>query len=53
MKALRSLLDRAAPQFKQGGKFERMYPLYEAVDTFFFTPASVTRGSAMYAMRSI
>ncbi len=45
MKPLRAILDRLEPLFKDG-KLKRMYPLYEAADTFFFTPSSVTRGGS-------
>lgn len=40
---LRQLLDKVAPLFEKGGKFEKLYPLYEAGDTFMFTPGAVTR----------
>lgn len=43
---LRQVLDRYAPHFHKGGKLERMYPLYDAVDTFLYTPATVTGGAA-------
>lgn len=46
MKALRRGLDRLAPLFERGGRFERLYPLWESVDTFFYTPPGVARGSA-------
>jgi Na+-transporting NADH:ubiquinone oxidoreductase subunit B len=46
MKALRALLDRAAPHFHQGGRLERLYPLYEAADSFFYTPGTVTKTGA-------
>lgn len=46
MKSLRSLLDRIAPNFEKGGRLERWYPLWEAADTFFYTPHAVTRTSA-------
>jgi len=46
MKALRSRLDRIAPHFEKGGRYERFYPLWEAADTFFYTPPQVTRGAA-------
>lgn len=46
MRALRALLDRQAHHFERGGRYQRLYPLWEAVDTFFYTPASVTRGAA-------
>jgi Na+-transporting NADH:ubiquinone oxidoreductase subunit B len=39
---LRRLLDRVEPHFHKGGRLERLYPLYEAFDTFLFTPGSVT-----------
>ena len=46
MKPLRSLLDRMHPLFGKGGKLERFYPLYEAADTFLYSPSDVTRGRA-------
>jgi len=44
MKLLRTMLDRLEPLFAKGGKLERLYPLYEAGDTFLFTPGLVTKG---------
>jgi Na+-transporting NADH:ubiquinone oxidoreductase subunit B len=44
--SFRSLLDRAGRPFEKGGKLERLSPLWEAAETFFYTPASVTRGGA-------
>jgi Na+-transporting NADH:ubiquinone oxidoreductase subunit B len=46
MRALRQLLDRIGRPFHPGGRLERFYPLYEAADTFFYAPGSVTRGGA-------
>jgi Na+-transporting NADH:ubiquinone oxidoreductase subunit B len=46
MKALRNWLDRVAPHFEHGGRYQRWYPLWEAADTFFYTPPSVTTGAA-------
>ncbi len=46
MKALRGLLDRIGAHFEKGGRFERLYPFWEAADTFFYTPATVTRTGA-------
>lgn len=43
---LRSLLDSLEPHFTKGGKFEKMYPLYEAIDTGLYSPPSVTNNSA-------
>lgn len=45
MKLLRSLLDTMEPHFDRGGKLEVFYPLYESVDTLFFTPGKVNRGT--------
>lgn len=44
MKPLRKMLDRLHPSFTKGGKFERLYPLYEAADTFLYTPGETTTG---------
>lgn len=44
MKSLRHLLDAAGRHFKPGGKFQRLYYLFEAVDTFIYTTGKVTTG---------
>lgn len=44
MSTLRRMLDSVHPQFAEGGKYERLYPLYEAIDTFLYTPDDVTQG---------
>ena len=46
MRFLRNLLDRQARHFEKGGKLEKLYPLYEANDTFLFTPGEVTKGAS-------
>lgn len=46
MRFLRALLDKQARLFEKGGKLERLYPLYEANDTFLFTPGHVTAGAS-------
>ncbi|MBK9115252.1 MAG: NADH:ubiquinone reductase (Na(+)-transporting) subunit B [Betaproteobacteria bacterium] len=46
MRAFRAMLDRVGHHFEKGGRYERLYPLWEAADTFFYTPASVTRTGA-------
>ena len=43
---LRSFLDDVAPSFERGGKFESLYPLYEAIDTALYTPSSTTSGAS-------
>ena len=34
------------PSFKEGGKLEKLYPVYEALDTFLYTPGEVTSGAS-------
>ena len=43
---LRSILDSAAPHFEKGGRFEKWYPLYEALDTGLYSPPDVTNNTA-------
>lgn len=43
---LRSLLDKVEHHFEKGGRYEKWYALYEALDTFLYKPASVTRTTA-------
>ena len=42
MKFLRTLLDQQGKMFEEGGKFEKLHPLYEAPDTFLYTPGQTT-----------
>ncbi len=39
---LRAIFDKMEPHFEKGGKYEKFYALYEAVDTIFYTPGKVT-----------
>ena len=41
---LRGLLDKVEPYFHKGGPLEKLYPLYEANDTFLYTPDEVAKG---------
>jgi Na+-transporting NADH:ubiquinone oxidoreductase subunit B len=45
MKPLRAFLDKLEPLFTRGGRFEQFHALYEAVDTFFYSPPDLARGS--------
>ena len=40
--ALRSFFDRIEPRFLPGGKWEKFFPLYEMVESFLYTPKTVT-----------
>ncbi|MGZ8216339.1 NADH:ubiquinone reductase (Na(+)-transporting) subunit B [Methylomagnum sp.] len=46
MSATRQFLDKLHPHFAKGGKFEKLFPVYEMVDTFLYSPPDVTHGSA-------
>ena len=42
MDPLREALDRAAPLFEKGGKFEKLHALYEMNDTILYSTGHVT-----------
>ncbi len=44
--SLRSILDNLEPHFHKGGRYEKWYALFEAVDTIFYTPGRVTKSAA-------
>ena len=46
MRGLRDLMDRLEPHFEAGGRLGKLFPLFEAVDTLLYTPATVTRGAS-------
>jgi Na+-transporting NADH:ubiquinone oxidoreductase subunit B len=46
VKFLEDMLHKARPLFEKGGKFERLYPLYEAKETFLFVGPQRTSGGA-------
>lgn len=46
MKFLEHFFESQKPLFSKGGKLEKLYPLYEAIDTFAFTPSDVTQKDA-------
>ena len=39
---LRSFFDRIEPHFEKGGKYEKYFPIYEMVESFIYTPKTVT-----------
>ncbi len=43
MEFLRKILDDSEKQFLKGGKLEKYFPLYEAIDTFLYSPKTVTK----------
>lgn len=42
--SLRTIIENQATHFEKGGKLEKLFPLYEVMDTFLFTPKDVTKG---------
>jgi len=42
VKFLRNFLDKQEKHFKEGGKLKILFPLYESIDTFFYTSSSIT-----------
>ena len=45
MSRLRNFLDRQGKHFEKGRRLQRFYPLWEALDSFLYTPGEVTRGN--------
>lgn len=45
MSRTRQFLDKLHPLFVKGGRFEKLYPVYEMVDTFLYTPSQVNHGA--------
>lgn len=39
---LRNFFDRIEPHFEKGGKYEKLFPIYEMVESFLYTPKTVT-----------
>ena len=43
MKFLRDLFETHRKHFSEGGRFEKLHPFFDAVETFFFIPGIVTK----------
>lgn len=46
MKVVENLLAKVKPIFDKGGKLEKLYPMYDALDTFAFVPDHTTKKGA-------
>ncbi len=42
MKPIRSLVDSLKPHFSKGGRFEKLHPAFDALETFLFVPGHTT-----------
>ncbi|KKJ77501.1 Na(+)-translocating NADH-quinone reductase subunit B [Kiloniella litopenaei] len=40
---IRNFFDRIEPHFTHGGKYEKFFPIYEMVESFLYTPKTVTK----------
>lgn len=47
MKFLHKILDKQRPMFEKGGKLEKLYYLFEAGETFLFSPATVAKNKGV------
>lgn len=43
---MRKLLDKIKPNFEEGGKLEKWYPVYDSLDTFLYTPGHSTHSGS-------
>ena len=46
MKLFKNILESVKPHFKEGGKLEKMYPAYDAFETFLFVPDHTTKSGS-------
>jgi len=46
MKGLRKILDNVKPNFEEGGKFEKLGSLFDAIDTLLYVPNKVTQSGS-------
>ncbi len=42
---LRNFFDRIEPNFVKGGKYEKLFPIYEMIESFIYTPKTVTKAA--------
>lgn len=53
MKFLHKILDKQRPMFEKGGKLEKLYYLFEAGETFMFSPSSTTANKGVQVRDAI
>ena len=46
MKIFRNLLNSVKPHFEEGGKLQKLYPAYDAFETFLFVPDHTTKSGS-------
>lgn len=53
MKPLRKFLDKIKPNFEKGGKLEKLYPAFDAFETFLFVPNHTTAAKGAHIRDAI
>jgi len=53
MKAIKDILDQQRHLFQRGGKYEKFYYLFEATETFLFTPDHITANKGVQVRDAI
>ncbi|WP_016989408.1 NADH:ubiquinone reductase (Na(+)-transporting) subunit B [Flavobacterium sp. ACAM 123] len=53
MKPLRNLLNNLKPNFEKGGKLEKLYPAFDAFETFLFVPNHTTKSKGTHVRDAI
>lgn len=53
MKPLRKLLDNLKPNFEKGGKLEKLFPAFDAFETFLFVPNHTTKSNGTHVRDAI
>ena len=51
MKLFKNILESVKPHFEEGGKLEKMYPAYDAFETFLFVPDHTTNPDHILEMQ--
>ncbi len=51
MKPVRKILEKVKPHFEKGGKLEKLYPAFNAFETFLFVPEDTTPASGSAHIR--
>ncbi len=53
MKPLRRFLDNIKPSFEKGGKLEKFYPAFNAIETFLYVPGDTTLPGSVHVRDAI
>lgn len=53
MKPLKNLIEKVRPNFEKGGKLEKLYPAFNAFETFLFVPGETTPAKGTHVRDAI